>query len=409
MQKCSKFQYQSKILEKKVLFIIFSVILISISPQVFANDELDALLVEKNGVLIEQQKIIFEVGKYTNIQVKHVIETGAWSMDRPRIIEIIPGEHSNPTVTDEDGDKLNFAYEKDTFEESKYIILNQKLGNYDLIVEYTLDNFMELKDGLWTKELKFGEEIVVMIDEEIEIIFANSRPVDVSNAKGINCIGCNMNLEYFDMEKFSSKEILFDNEKFAVDFLTNGKISDMEFIGGGSQLLNFDVKEKNQLYVVKIPLELMLNPYEVYFTEKDDTNLDQIDKIRKTEFSQDNTHVNLSFRTVGEGTVSIVGSTQEEHQQKLEQLENIKSREVKSEVIEKEKGVALPIPGTKAASELALQSSQMDEEKMDELSFAGELNNQTSNSEDNTTTIAIISGIVIAGIVGGIILKLKKN
>ena len=396
-------------MEKKVLFIIFSVVLISISPQVFANDELDALLVEKNGVLIEQQKIIFEVGKYTNIQVKHVIETGAWSMDRPRIIEIIPGEHSNPTVTDEDGDKLNFAYEKDTFEESKYIILNQKLGNYDLIVEYTLDNFMELKDGLWTKELKFGEEIVVMIDEEIEIIFANSRPVDVSNAKGINCIGCNMNLEYFDMEKFSSKEILFDNEKFAVDFLTNGKISDMEFIGGGSQLLNFDVKEKNQLYVVKIPLELMLNPYEVYFTEKDDTNLDQIDKIRKTEFSQDNTHVNLSFRTVGEGTVSIVGSTQEEHQQKLEQLENIKSREVKSEVIEKEKGVALPIPGTKAASELALQSSQMDEEKTDELSFAGELNNQTSNSEDNTTTIAIISGIVIAGIVGGVILKLKKN
>ena len=396
-------------MEKKFLFIIFSIVLVSISPQVFANDELDALLVEKNGVLIEQQKIIFEVGKYTNIQVKHVIETGAWSMDRPRIIEIIPGEHSNPTVTDEDGDKLNFAYEKDTFEESKYIILNQKLGNYDLIVEYTLDNFMELKDGLWTKELKFGEEIVVMIDEEIEIIFANSRPVDVSNAKGINCIGCNMNLEYFDMEKFSSKEILFDNEKFAVDFLTNGKISDMEFIGGGSQLLNFDVKEKNQLYVVKIPLELMLNPYEVYFTEKDDTNLDQIDKIRKTEFSQDNTHVNLSFRTVGEGTVSIVGSTQEEHQQKLEQLENIKSREVKNEAIEKEKGVALPIPGTKAASELALQSSQMDEEKTDELSFAGELNNQTSNSEDNTTTIAIISGIVIAGIVGGIILKLKKN
>ena len=396
-------------MEKKFLFIIFSIVLVSISPQVFANDELDALLVEKNGVLIEQQKIIFEVGKYTNIQVKHVIETGAWSMDRPRIIEIIPGEHSNPTVTDEDGDKLNFAYEKDTFEESKYIILNQKLGNYDLIVEYTLDNFMELKDGLWTKELKFGEEIVVMIDEEIEIIFANSRPVDVSNAKGINCIGCNMNLEYFDMEKFSSKEILFDNEKFAVDFLTNGKISDMEFIGGGSQLLNFDVKEKNQLYVVKIPLELMLNPYEVYFTEKDDTNLDQIDKIRKTEFSQDNTHVNLSFRTVGEGTVSIVGSTQEEHQQKLEQLENIKSREVKNEAIEKEKGVALPIPGTKAASELALQSSQIDEEKMDELSFAGELNNQTSNSEDNTTTIAIISGIVIAGIVGGVILKLKKN
>ena len=49
-------------MEKKVLFIIFSIVIISISPQVFSNDELDALLAEKNAVLIEQQQIVFEVG-----------------------------------------------------------------------------------------------------------------------------------------------------------------------------------------------------------------------------------------------------------------------------------------------------------------------------------------------------------
>ena len=49
-------------MEKKVLFIVFSVVLISISPQVFAEEDLDTLLVEKNAVLIEQQEIIFEVG-----------------------------------------------------------------------------------------------------------------------------------------------------------------------------------------------------------------------------------------------------------------------------------------------------------------------------------------------------------
>ena len=57
MQRCSKFQSQSKILEKKVLFIIFSIVLISLSPQVFAEDNLDTLLVEKNALLIEQQQI----------------------------------------------------------------------------------------------------------------------------------------------------------------------------------------------------------------------------------------------------------------------------------------------------------------------------------------------------------------
>ena len=398
-------------MEKKVLFIIFSIVLISISPQVFANDELEALLAEKNAVLIEQQKIVFEVGKYSDVQVKHVIETGAWNVDRPRVIEIMSGAHSNLTVLDEDGDRLNFSYDAETFEESKYIILNQKLGNYDLIAEYTLDNFIELREGLWSKELQFGGDVTVMIEDDIELIFANSRPIDVSDAKGINCIGCNMMLEYFDNEKFSSKEIFFSNDKFTIDFLSNGKISEMEFIGGGAQLLNFDVIDKDQLFIIKIPLEYLLNPFEVYFTENDDTNLDQIDKIRKTEFSQDKTHVNVSFRTFGEGTVSIVGATPEEHQKKLDQIENIKAREVKSEAVEKEKGLALPIPGTKAASELAAKSGQMNEEEgVNKLSFADELEKgPVQNSEDNTIIVAIVAGIVIAGIIGGVIFKLKKN
>jgi len=398
-------------LEKKVSFIIFSIVLISISPQVFAEDDLDVLLAEKNAVLIEQQQIIFEVGKHSDIQVKHVIETGAWNADRPRVIEIISGGHSNLTVVDEDGDRLNFSYDAETFEDSKYIILNQKLGNYDLIVEYTLDNFMKLEDGLWVKELNFGEDVTVMIGDDIGLIFANSRPIDVSDAKGINCIGCQMTLEYFDTEKFSSKEIVSGNEEFTIDFLSNGEISEIEFIRGGTQLLNFNVIEKDQLFVMKIPLEYLLNPFEVYFTEKDDTELDQIDKIRKTESSQDETHVNVTFRTFGEGTVSIVGATPEEHQKKLEQIENIKAREVKNEAVEKEKGLALPIPGTKAASELAAKSGQMNEKELgDELSFADELKKgPVQNSEDNTIIVAIVAGIVIAGIIGGVIFKLKKN
>jgi len=226
-------------LEKKILFIIFSVVLISISTQVFAEDDLDALLTEKNAVLIEQQQIIFEVGKHSDIQVKHVIETGAWSENRPRVIEVLPGAHSNLTVVDEDGYKMGFSYDAETFEDSKYIILNQKLGNYDLIAEYTLDNFMELKNGLWAKELKFGGDVTVMIEDDIELIFANSRPVDVSDAKGINCIGCDMKLEYFGTEKFSSQEIFFSNDKFTIDFLSNGKISEMEFIWRGKHITEF--------------------------------------------------------------------------------------------------------------------------------------------------------------------------
>ena len=397
-------------MEKKVLFIIFSITLISISPQVFANDELDALLIEKNAVLIEQQSIIFEVGKHSDAKIKHVIETGSWNSDRPRIIEIFPNDHTNLTVMDEDGDKLSFSFDKETFEESRYIILNKKLGDYDLIVQYDLEKFMELENRLWKKDFRFGSDIIIMLEDDVEFIFTNSRPVDVSDAKGINCIGCGLTLEYFDDEKRFTEEISTIENNFGVEFLSNGGISEVEFIEGGSNLLNFDVMEKDQLFLLKIPLNDFLNPYEVYFTEKDDTSLDQIDKIRKTELFQDETHVSLSFRTFGEGTVSIVGATPEEHQKRLEQIENMKSREVQSTKIEEEKGLALPIPGTNAATEFAAQMNEKNDAESETLSFADELKQgQIESSENDIVIIGIIGGIVSAGIIVGIILKLKKN
>jgi len=396
-------------LEKKFLFIIFSIVLISISSQVFAEDDLDTLLAEKNAVLIEQQQIIFEVGKDSEVRVKHVIETGGWEADRPRVIKVISGVHSDLTVLDEDDYRLSFSYDAETFEDSKYIILNQKLGNYDLIAEYTLDDFMELKDGLWGKNFLFSSDVMIMVDEDIELIFVNSRPIDVGDAKGINCIGCGMTLEYFDDESWNVKEISSVEKKFDIEFLSDKEISDIEFIEGGTQLLNFNVKDGEQLFVLKIPVMNFLNPYQVYFTENDDTSLDQIDKIRKTEFSQDETHVNLSFRTSGEGIVSIVGATPEEHQKRLEQIENMKARETQTEIIEDEKGVALPIPGTKAASELAAQFTLTNEEEMDELSFAGELEKHVEKEQENTIIIGIVAVAIIASVAGGVVFKLKKN
>ena len=401
MQRCSKFQYQSKVLEKKILFLIFSIALISIGPQVYGQEDL--------GLLVEQQKIIFEVGKHSNVHVKHIIETGGWNADSPRLIEILPGTHSSLTVTDEDGHKMSSSYDEETFEESKFIILNQKLGNYDLIVEYDLDNFMKLEDGLWKKEFLFLFDVLIMFEEDIELIFANSRPIDVSDAKGINCIGCGLTLEYFDNEKSSIKEILSSQNNFEIELISNEEIFEIEFIEGGAQLLNFDVKNKNQLYVLKIPLENFLNPYNVYFTEKDDTSLDQLDKIRKTEFSQDETHVSLSFRTFSEGTVSIKGATPEEHQKRLEQVQNMKAREIKSEKIDEKKGLALPIPGTNAASELtATENFEINEKE--KLSFSDELGKEKIQNSDNSMTIVgIIVGLIIVGIISGVIFKLKKN
>jgi len=89
----------------------------------------------------------------------------------------------------------------------------------------------------------------------------------------------------------------------------------------------------------------------------------------------------------------------------------MKSREVQSEVVEKERGLALPIPGTKAASELAEQYNEKnDGEQTETLSFANELEqDQTQNSENDITIIGIIAGIIATAVIVGVVLKLKKK
>ena len=396
-------------MEQKLLLIFFTVLVVSITPQIFAQNDLDMLIEEENWVLIEQQKIILEVGKHSDIHVKHVIETGMWDSDvnSPRIIEILPGEQKNLSVTDEDGDRMSFAYDKETFEESKYIILNQKLGDYDLIVEYDLGEFFELKNGLWNKQIIFPFDVILMIDDEIDLFFANSRPVDVSDAKGINCIGCNLLVEFYDDEKSVTKLISFNDKEIPVEILSNGNVSEIEYVSGGNDLLNFNVDNLDQIIIVKIPFELLLNPFDVYFTEKDDTSLDQIDKIRKTEFGQTDSHVNVSFRTSNEGVVSITGTTLEEHERILEQIKKRSQGEKESEVIEEErKGVVIPTPGSGETSNNPNENMISEE---GELSFADELSKgQTSEDLQDYTVIAIIIGIITAIIIG-IIVKVKKN
>ena len=104
-----------------------------------------------------------------------------------------------------------------------------------------------------------------------------------------------------------------------------------------------------------------------------------------------------------------MGASPEEHQKRLEQIENMKARETQTEIIEDEKGVALPIPGTKAASELAAQFTLTNEEEMDELSFAGELEKHVEKEQENTIIIGIVAVAIIASVAGGVVFKLKKN
>ena len=388
MQRWSKSQFQSKILERKLILIVITLTIISISPQVFAEDVIQSLVKEDN--------IVFEVGKDADVNVKQIIKSGAWSENNPKFLSILLGDHSNLMVTDEDGDQVSFSY-KEISENEKYVQLNQKAAGLDLIVSYDLKEFMKKDDGIWKKHFLFVNiETMIYFDEDVNLIFANSRPINVEEARGINCIGCELTVEFFGDSAFVyTVESEKEDRKLYTDIISNEKISEIQF-RKELNLLNFDVDSKNQLFVLKIPLELILNPYEIYFTGKDDAILDQADKIRKSEFYQDEDFVKISFRTTGKGTISVLGATMDEHQKTVEKLEKRKMAEIESSLIDEKKGVALPFPNSMTENKNILGENVNEKE----LSFGDDLVKKQDVKETNNVTIFVVIGIVVAIIIG---------
>jgi hypothetical protein len=340
--------------------------------------------------------------------VKHIIKSDRWNVDEPKLIKILPGKHSNLEVTDEDGDYLRpIGFVGETFEESEYIIAGQKpFRAYDLVVEYDLEDFLELSEGgLWQKQFEFDQDIMIYVDDEIELVFANGRPVDLSMAKGINCFGCNILVEFFDDEKPITKKI-FKNEtkleeisntgkEFILEFSSDGTIGDLNYIHE-LNYFSFNVNKENQLFLVKIPLDFLLSPYHVFLTENDQDILVDADQIRKSEHGQTDTHANLSFKSHKEGVIHVVGASEMEHEKFLAKLQEKVDKSIENE---------------KLAEQNSEQLSNQDKGELEDDSTSSLYENWESGSTNNNedyTMIFIVIGIV-AVIVIGIIIKLKKN
>jgi uncharacterized membrane protein YhaH (DUF805 family) len=229
---------------------------------------------------------------------------------------------------------------------------------------------------------------MIHIDDEVELIFANSRPVDISSAGGINCMGCNILIEFFDNPEPITKtvirtdtkfeEISNTGEEYSVEFLSDGAIGELKFIDE-LNYLSFDVNQENQLFLIKIPLDLLLSPYHVFLSEIDQDILVDSDQIRKSEFKQTATHANLSFKANMEGVIHIVGSTEMEHEKLLDKLEK-----------------RIPEPVEETIENVKKSDEELNDTTKEQLfEDWGDTSSNVNNNEDNTMIFVIIAGVVI--------------
>ena len=94
-------------MEKKIFAGIFiTLLLFSVNSQAYGEpgEQIDiSKYLDKNGYpfqaefgeVVQTDKIIFEISKDSNVRVTHVVAGGAWSPTEPKLIEMLPGKHSN--------------------------------------------------------------------------------------------------------------------------------------------------------------------------------------------------------------------------------------------------------------------------------------------------------------------------
>ena len=276
---------------KSPIGILSLIIILSIIPFAFADVPFDQ---------VAQQDIKIYVGNDgRNAHVIHDIR----DFEGTAKVEFLDG-HSNLNVPC----ILSCPYELDNaeqnFEASKYMVFKQYPAFHtDLTIEYDLENVLKLSDGLWKWNFSDDSNPGFYFDDDIDIIFINSAPIDISQAPGIKCLGsggdsCEIILEFFDKDKTLSSSFI---EPYIL-IQTDGKISNFKI---EKNLIKFDVKKQGQYVLIDIPTNVIIEKpgaYVVEATKKPDSS----NQIILFTFERDGV-TKLIVRPSTMGTIWITG------------------------------------------------------------------------------------------------------
>lgn len=262
-----------------VFLIVLS--LISIIPVVDAQISIGEKAVQKSVEVV--------INSEGNVHVKHVVA----SSNLPKDLELIYGTASNISVTNEEGEEILFTTNND----NKIVLIQP--SNEESTIEYDLEHVLVQTNNVWVWDFIYLETTSFIFPKEVNLIFANERPVFLDEKKGIACHGCQMVLEYSFNEPKVFENVIWENEEFLVEIHSHSDISNFVF-DQPTKSITFDVSEENQFITTIIPLELLWKPYSVFLNDE---------KVFFHEYINNGTHVWLSLKPETVGEVLIIGTT----------------------------------------------------------------------------------------------------
>ena len=259
-------------------FFIFTLILAV--PQAYGQSELGEINHELLEVTIKSDGKVNVVHK-----IKNLNEAG--------ILDLVDGTISKVKVTNQLGITETFEITSQT---NSIPILE---GQGKLTIEYELTDALIITDNVWTLNYLYLETTVFVLPENVELLFANDRPLYLEQEKRFACHGCQVILEYSINEPETIEQVTWEEEKFDITFSSFNTIENFEF-SQPEKKITFTTKEDDQFVTVVIPLELLWGPYIVLLDEE---------KIPFHEYNNNGTHSWLNIKPDNSGEVAIIGTT----------------------------------------------------------------------------------------------------
>ena len=236
---------------KSIFGILTIIVIITTMPFAFADIAFDQEV---------KQNIKIEIGKDANVHVIHEIADFGQNSAK---LEFLDGTRSNFEIVCTLSCPYEFDNPEQIFEESNYMVFSQYPAfQTNLIVEYDLENVIELNNGLWKWEFSSKHNPNFYFDESIDLIFFDGTAINLSLNKGFACSGsCNMDLEFFDEDETLSVTS-FDG---GVSIQSDDKISNFVI---NDNTISFDTNKEKQLLLIDIPREMIGDvSFNVYITE----------------------------------------------------------------------------------------------------------------------------------------------
>ena len=271
---------------KKILLI--SIICASFAIIPFADAQLSF------GKPAYQKSIELILDETEVVKAKHVISSSSGPVDVYLFENII---EESISVTTEDGKKLQFGIIGFGNDASISILEPVK---ENAIVEYNLKNIFWKSDSISKLDIGYPITFSIIFEENIEFIFLNDNLIQLNDKKGISINGGGyVVLEYYNEIPKIIEKVEWEENKFNVEIITDSEINGFNF-EQTSKSISFEVNEKNKIFTIILPEELLGGPYLVLLDDE---------KIHYQQQIKDEKNILLSIKPQSTGEITIIGTT----------------------------------------------------------------------------------------------------